>query len=47
VMKPNPFSALNHFTVPVATSDPSFLRRRGLWYRPSGYRPQRPGGNCS
>jgi hypothetical protein len=30
VMKPNPFSELNHFTVPVATGDPSFLRRPGL-----------------
>jgi hypothetical protein len=25
VMKPKPFSELNHFTVPVATCDPSFL----------------------
>jgi hypothetical protein len=28
-MKPNPFSGLNHFTVPVATGDPSFRGRCG------------------
>src|SRR5687767_4437854 len=28
-MKPNPFSGLNHFTVPVATGVPSFRGRCG------------------
>jgi hypothetical protein len=36
VMKPKPFSELNHLTVPVAMCDPSFLRRRGLAAYPSG-----------
>jgi len=28
-MKPKPFSALNHFTVPCATCAPTFVRADG------------------
>jgi hypothetical protein len=30
VMKPKPFSELNHFTVPVATAIPPSFRRAGV-----------------
>src|SRR3954447_25473556 len=41
VMKPKPFSELNHFTVPVATADSPFLSPSGPPCRPSR-RPRDP-----
>src|SRR6476660_3413295 len=41
-MKPKPFSALNHFTVPCATCAPAFVRRTTLPDRRAGFLLFRP-----
>src|ERR671921_2741426 len=42
-MKPKPFSALNHFTVPCATCAPTFRAcGRPLWFGGPGYSLFRP-----
>src|SRR4051812_5076848 len=41
-MKPKPFSALNHFTVPCATCAPTFMRRTTPLDRGAGFLLFRP-----